>query len=960
MLPRCLPRRCFRMNAFIPVSPFSTIPTCARTLAIRPIKPCHLGRVTPFLTIRSVSYTRPLFFSDVGSHDSPDTSEEDTQAADDPPANAIILDRNNGLPRPPHVVAVPLVKRPLIPGVWTTLVFGKDVAQTLMDKVGEGGRHEFIGVFLANLPHTSQLDDDEHDDDHVGVEDEFDAALHPPPSPEMKAKIDALDRGLLTSFDDIHPVGCFARIQGINTAEDGVQLIVVGHHRIRATNLVTEGPPLVVQVEHLDEPTVDPNARLIRALCNELRMALRELIESSAIAKQHLSQLSVNFDATEPGRLADLCAQATSSDPAALQEIMQTQNIAKRLNLAIVMVRREIEVAKVQKTIMEDVESQMSQRNRKYYLQQQLRQIQKELGQDGDDRGPIISALKQRIQENPPTGEAAKMIEQQLSRLQVLDPSSAEFNVTRTHLDWLTSLPYSQCSEENYDIATAQEVLNNHHYGLEDVKKRILEFIAVSKLRGQAHGRILCLAGPPGVGKTTICQSIAEAMNRKFQRFSVGGLGDYAEIKGHRRTYVGAMPGKVIQCLKQSGTSNPLILIDEIDKVRQGASFQGDVSSALLEVLDPSQNGTFQDLYLDVPVDLSKVLFMCTANSIATIPEPLLDRMEVIPLSGYMKSEKLKIAANHIIPPALLDAGVTSEQVIFTTEALSAIVDGYCREAGVRNLQKEIEKVIRKVAFRLVQGDIKSETVTQENLGTYLGLPRFAGERLYESGTPTGVVMGLAWTASGGRPLFIETADTSAVSRVQFDAIAENETGGDEVKGEESGGADVTHRPSARGESIVTTGRMGDVMRESTTIAYTVAKAKLRVCQPNNDFFASTPVHLHVPSGAVPKDGPSAGIAMVTALLSLAMNKPVRGKLAMTGEISLHGKVLAVGGIKEKMLAAKEENVNDVILPEGNRKDFEELDDDIKEGINVHYVSDYEEVFLCRFSKPFLDIELSR
>ncbi|GAB4814573.1 hypothetical protein N2152v2_001619 [Parachlorella kessleri] len=582
---------------------------------------------------------------------------------------------------------------------------------------------------------------------------------------------------------------------------------------------------------------------------------------------------------------------------------------------------------------------------------------------------------------------ASKVIEEELEKLQAIDPASSEFNVTRNYLDWLTSIPWAKYSEEKLDVQQAQqildedhyglkEILDEDHYGLKEVKERILEFIAVGRLRGSTQGKILCLVGPPGVGKTSIGRSIARALNRQYYRFSVGGLSDVAEIKGHRRTYVGAMPGKMVQCLKTTGTSNPLVLIDEIDKLGRG--YQGDPASALLELLDPEQNSGFLDHYLDVPVDLSKVLFMCTANLLDTIPGPLLDRMEVIRLSGYIFDEKKEIARKYLEPQALHDAGVPRGAVDIKEEAMDVLIDDYAREAGVRNLKKQLEKIYRKSALKLVQlgvevpkpspeqqaqqgqgqgqqgdkgqqeqqqqqqpdsgqpgGDAGPEpqrpptaaaaeevshqsvmetqiTIEPTDLKEFVGQPPYPSDKIYKQNTPAGVVMGLAWTALGGSTLYVEAASVE--------------------KGEGKG------RLSA-------TGQLGDVMKESTQIAHTFARRFLELLRPASNYFADHSIHVHVPAGATPKDGPSAGCTIITALLSLALNKPVQPDLAMTGEVTLTGKVLPIGGVKEKTLAARRSGVKHIIFPEGNRRDWDELTEEVKAGLDPHFVEDYSQVY---------------
>lgn len=583
-----------------------------------------------------------------------------------------------------------------------------------------------------------------------------------------------------------------------------------------------------------------------------------------------------------------------------------------------------------------------------------------------DDKSALSAKFKERIEPNKEKipAHVLQVIEEELTKLQLLEASSSEFNVTRNYLDWLTILPWGNYSNENFDVARAQTILDEDHYGLSDVKERILEFIAVGRLRGTSQGKIICLSGPPGVGKTSIGRSIARALNRKFFRFSVGGLADVAEIKGHRRTYVGAMPGKMVQCLKSVGTANPLVLIDEIDKLGRGHA--GDPASALLELLDPEQNANFLDHYLDVTIDLSKVLFVCTANVIDMIPNPLLDRMEVISIAGYITDEKVHIARDYLEKTARGDCGVKPEQVEVSDAALLSLIENYCREAGVRNLQKQIEKIYRKIALKLVrEGAVPEEPavasdpeeaeivadvgesienhtveentvssaeepkeeaqtekiaietvmIDESNLADYVGKPVFHAEKLYEQ-TPVGVVMGLAWTSMGGSTLYIETT------------VVE--------EGEGKGGLNIT-------------GQLGDVMKESAQIAHTVARKIMLEKEPENQFFANSKLHLHVPAGATPKDGPSAGCTMITSLLSLATKKPVRKDLAMTGEVTLTGRILPIGGVKEKTIAARRSQIKTIIFPEANRRDFDELAENVKEGLNVHFVDDYGKIFELAF-----------
>ncbi|CAN1161609.1 Lon protease homolog 1, mitochondrial [Linum perenne] len=581
-----------------------------------------------------------------------------------------------------------------------------------------------------------------------------------------------------------------------------------------------------------------------------------------------------------------------------------------------------MEITKIQESIAKAIEEKISGEQRRYLLNEQLKAIKKELGLETDDKTALSSKFRERIEgkEEKIPANVLQVIQEELTKLQLLEASSSEFNVTRNYLDWLTVLPWGNYSDENFDVLRAQKILDEDHYGLSDVKERILEFIAVGKLRGTAQGKIICLSGPPGVGKTSIGKSIARALDRKFYRFSVGGLSDVAEIKGHRRTYIGAMPGKMVQCLKNVGTANPLVLIDEIDKLGRGHS--GDPASAMLELLDPEQNANFLDHYLDVPIDLSKVLFVCTANVIDMIPTPLLDRMEVISIAGYITDEKMHIARDYLEKSTRETCGIKPEQVELTDAALLALIENYCREAGVRNLQKQIEKIYRKDSKETEKLEESESTATVEkvlvdkpNLTDFVGKPVFHAERIYAQ-TPAGVVMGLAWTAMGGSTLYIETTQIE--------------------QGEGKGALQLT-------------GQLGDVMKESAQIAHTYARAALLEKDPDNQFFANTKLHLHVPAGATPKDGPSAGCTMITAMLSIALNKPVRKNLAMTGEVTLTGKVLPIGGVKEKTIAARRSDVKTIIFPSANRRDFDELSPQVKEGLDVHFVDNYSEIYDLAF-----------
>uniref|UniRef100_A0A4X2M2X4 Lon protease homolog, mitochondrial n=1 Tax=Vombatus ursinus TaxID=29139 RepID=A0A4X2M2X4_VOMUR len=763
---------------------------------------------------------------------------------------------------------------------------------------------------------------------------------------------------VVENLDEIYHTGTFVQIHEMQDLGDKLRMIVMGHRRIHINKqLDVEPEELELEnkqktrrktkrakkeaeeeqgakdqvVELVIEPaTSSPDEVLmvevenvvhedfqvteeVKALTAEIVKTIRDIIALNPLYRESVLQMMQAGQRVvdNPIYLSDMGAALTGAESHELQDVLEETNIPKRLYKALSLLKKEFELSKLQQRLGREVEEKIKQTHRKYLLQEQLKIIKKELGLEKEDKDAIEEKFRERLKELTVPKHVMDVIDEELSKLGLLDNHSSEFNVTRNYLDWLTSIPWGKQSNENLDLVRAKEVLEEDHYGMEDVKKRILEFIAVSQLRGSTQGKILCFYGPPGVGKTSIARSIARALNREYFRFSVGGMTDVAEIKGHRRTYVGAMPGKIIQCLKKTKTENPLILIDEVDKIGRG--YQGDPSSALLELLDPEQNSNFLDHYLDVPVDLSKVLFICTANVIETIPEPLRDRMEMINVSGYVAEEKLAIAERYLVPQARILCGLDESKTKVSSDVLTLLIKQYCRESGVRNLQKQVEKMLRKSAYKLVSGEMESVEITPENLQDFVGKPIFTVERMYEV-TPPGVVMGLAWTAMGGSTLFIETSSRRPK----------------EVDGKDG--------------SIEVTGQLGDVMKESARIAYTFARAFLMRKDPSNDFLLTSHIHLHVPEGATPKDGPSAGCTIVTALLSLAMNQPIRQNTAMTGEVSLTGKILPVGGIKEKTIAAKRAGVTCIILPAENKKDYYDLAGFITEGLETHFVEHYNEI----------------
>ena len=703
--------------------------------------------------------------------------------------------------------------------------------------------------------------------------------------------------------DDFHPVGTVARMHQLARNEGRLQFIAQGLKRFRIIKWLSNEPPYHVQVEYLSEED-QADVEELRAYSLAVINTLKELIPLNPLYSEELKFFLNRFNTHDPSPLADFAASLTTATKEELQEILATAPILERLKKVIVLIKKELEVAKLQTHIRKQVEEKMSEHQRKFFLREQLKAIQQELGIAKDDRTADVDRFRERLETRQVPEAALKRINEELDKLSILETGSPEYAVTRNYLDAMTELPWGIYSTDNLDLKHAREILDRDHDGLEDVKDRIIEFLAVGALKGQVGGSIILLVGPPGVGKTSIGRSVAAALDRKFYRLSLGGMRDEAEIKGHRRTYIGALPGKFIQAIRDAKTANPVIMLDEIDKI--GASYHGDPASALLEVLDPEQNTEFLDHYLDVRFDLSKVLFMCTANQLDTIPAPLLDRMETIRLSGYITAEKLQIARNHLWPKLLERSGLTRDRISIGEEALRQIIEGYAREAGVRNLEKQLGRIVRKSAVQIVEGREGPIAVESPELDGYLGKPPFKTETPMSG---VGIVTGLAWTAMGGATLNVE--------------------------------ASLVHTKN-RGFKL--TGRLGEVMQESANIAYSYLSAHLEEYQADPKFFDEAFVHLHVPEGATPKDGPSAGITMATALLSLARGQQPSRPLAMTGELTLTGQVLPVGGIREKLIAARRVGIHEIILPEGCRGDAEELPEHIKEGLTLHFVERFRQV----------------
>ncbi|CAH2054931.1 unnamed protein product [Thlaspi arvense] len=874
---------------------------------------------TPEIRVGSTRFKSPLFqltgwnrsSHEFGRSDGTDFFCNAVGSDSDPKSSPAIVSETTNLEDCLTVIALPLPNKPLIPGFYMPITVKDPKLLAALQEI----RSPYAGAFLLKDDVSTDSFSSTFETENILDKLRCKGTTSKKKGKKLKGK-DLLHR--------IHQVGTLAQISSIQ----GEQVILIGRRRLRITEMVSKDP-LTVTVEHLKDKPYDKEGDVIKATFFEVISTLKDVLQTTSLWRdQHIGEFNYQH-------LADFGAGISGANKQQNQGVLEELDVHKRLELTLELVKKQVEINK--KT---DDESLLSEKIRGRY-----------------------SFMKEKIPKH-----VLKVVEEELTKLETLSSWSSDFDVTHNHLDWLTLLPWGKLSYDNFDAQRAKEILDKDHYGLSDVKERILEFIAVARLRGTSQGKIICLSGPPGVGKTSIGRSIARALGRKFFRLSVGGLSDVAEIKGHCQTYVGAMPGKMVQCLKTVGTENPLILIDEIDKL--GRCREGDPASALLEVMDPEQNANFLDHFLNVTIDLSKVLFVCTANEIDAIPGPLLDRMEVISIAGYTSDEKLHIARDHLLKTTCRDCGIKSQQVDLSDAALLSLIENYCREAGVRNLQKHIEKIYRKIALKLVRQGASSDItdtedtkslaktnsevermkladimkilesatggsteskakqsgevvakmvekvmIDESNLADYVGKPVFRTEKIYEQ-TPVGVVMGLAWTSMGGSTLYIETASVE--------------------EGQGKGGLHIT-------------GQLGDVMKESAEIAHTVARRIMLEKEPENRFFADSKLHLHVPAGATPKDGPSAGCTMITSLLSLAMKKPVKKDLAMTGEVTLTGRILPIGGVKEKSLAARRSQVKTIIFPEANRKDFDELPENLKQGLSVHFVDEYEQIFEIAF-----------
>lgn len=782
---------------------------------------------------------------------------------------------------PDTVYCFPLVRRPFFPGMAAPIVIEPGPYYEILKQIAKSD-HKCVGLLLTKTEEG-----------------------------------DVYKKG----FQDLFQIGVLARILRIIPMEQGgAQVILNMERRLKVVEPMDDG--LRARVEYFEDQPIYSDE--LKAYAISIISTIKELLKLNPLFKEELQIFLSHSDFTEPGKLADFAVALTTASRTELQDVLETLDIQGRIDKALILLKKELDLSQLQSSINQKIDATISKSQKDFFLREQLKTIKRELGIERDDKSIDREKFEARLKERKVTPEIQKVISDELDKLSALEVHSSEYAVCRGYLDWLTIVPWGIYSQECHNLAIAEDVLKEDHYGLEDIKQRILEFIGVGKLSGGVRGSIICLVGPPGVGKTSIGKSIARALNRKFYRFSVGGMRDEAEIKGHRRTYIGAMPGKMIQALKYCQTMNPVIMLDEVDKM--GRSYQGDPASALLEVLDPEQNCEFLDHYLDVRCNLSDVLFIVTANVLDTIPEPLKDRMDIMRLSGYIMQEKIEIAKKYLIPRNRKLMGIKASQLAFGTEALRSIINGYAREAGVRNLENQIKKVMRKVAVKLVKemerpakkGRKAHQSefplrLTESNLSEYLGKPMHTSDRFYDT-TPAGVCMGLAWTALGGATLYIETI---------------------KVPGEKTG--------------MKLTGQAGEVMKESSEIAWTYLHSALHKYAPGYTFFENSQVHIHIPEGATPKDGPSAGITMVTALLSLITNRPVLDNLGMTGELTLTGRVLQIGGVKEKLVAARRSGLKVLIFPKDNLRDYDELPEYIKKGLTIYFVEHYDEVFPIAF-----------
>ena len=709
---------------------------------------------------------------------------------------------------------------------------------------------------------------------------------------------------------DLYTFGTVGMIMRMLKLPDGrIKVLVQGLVKAEVIDFLQKDPFYIAHIRKRQEVQIIELTVELEALMRNVKEQMEKLANMGRGIPPDIMAVIENID--DPGRLADLVASNIGLKSEQAQLALEMVDPEMRLRKISDLLNREIELLMVQQKIQTEAKGEIDKTQREYYLKEQLKAIQKELGEI-DDRAEEIREFREKIKQAKMPEKVEKEAEKQVKRLEKMHPDSAESGTIRTYIDWLVELPWSKSTEDNLDLEVAKRVLNEDHYDLEKIKERILEYLGVRKLKEKMKGPILCFVGPPGVGKTSLGKSIARALGREFIRMSLGGMRDEAEIRGHRRTYVGAMPGRIIQGIKNAGTNNPVFMLDEVDKI--GSDFRGDPASALLEVLDPEQNFAFVDHYLGVPFDLTKVMFITTANLIDPILSPLRDRMEVITLSGYTTEEKLGIANSYLIPKQLEEHGITKSHINISDDALSSIISHYTREAGVRNLEREIANLCRKVAKKIAEGKIKQYRITGRNLSRYLGAPKFLPEE--EIGQDSvGVATGLAWTEAGGDILYIEATT---------------------MKGK---------------GNLTLTGQLGDVMKESAHAALSYIRSKAKELNINDETFANTDIHIHVPAGAIPKDGPSAGITMATALASVITNRLVRKDVAMTGEVTLTGRVLPIGGLKEKTLAAKRMGINTIIIPKRNKKDVDDIPKYVKKDVNLIYADTMADVLRVALKK---------
>ncbi len=776
---------------------------------------------------------------------------------------------------PNKLTLIPLAGRPIFPGIFTPLMINSADDVKVVEEAYE--KEGFIGiVMLKNDAETPTL-------------------------------------------TDLHQVGTAARIiKKVNLPDGGINIFISTVKRFKIRKALHNSAPMAAAVEYLEDE--EANTFEVKALTRALISEMKEVSENNPLFSEEMRLNMVNID--NPGKIADFIASILNVDKDEQQKILETVNVRQRMEQVLVFIKKEQELLRVQKKIQNELNDRIEKNQREYFLREEMKSIQEELGETPDGNETDYQKFKKKIEELAFEGEIKETVDSELSKLSMMDPNSSEWLVTRNYLELITQLPWKVPAVDDYDLTRAKKILEDDHFGLDDVKKRIIEYLAVRKMKKDAKGSILLLVGPPGVGKTSVGRSIANAMNKPFYRFSVGGMRDEAEIKGHRRTYIGAMPGKIIQGLKITKSSTPVFLIDEVDKM--GSSHNGDPASALLEVLDPEQNVSFRDTYLDLPFDISNVFFILTANTLDTVPEPLLDRAEIIHLSGYIDQEKLEIAKKYLIPKNLEKNGLSKNQVKYTKAALLEIAEEYARESGVRNYEKCLDKIHRKIVTEMIFEDEKKEEKTQKSQKTpksstsvtldapdlfkYLGKPVFDESQIKVAAVP-GTAIGLAWTSMGGDTLLIEATSFAG------------KTG------------------------LILTGQMGDVMKESSQIAFNWArKFVLERGTKDAKWFEENIVHLHIPEGATPKDGPSAGITMATTFVSLLLGKKIKPHLAMTGELSLTGQVLPIGGLREKTVAAKRNKIKTIIIPKANERDLEDIPDHVKQGIKFIPVSDVHEV----------------